>query len=143
MPVCASKFPNKKILTNKNNRHYYLGFALMLQQRYSDAQAVFGKCLYFCQKVGRYSALAQLYDSQNRMLEKMWILLALCTVLAPDNYHVKLEESILDTLQNKYGTEMGKLRKFEEGEAILPSRKDSSSKSSEEEGRERSIFLGV
>jgi len=82
---------------------YHLGFALMMVRRYSDAMRVWNKFLYFVGKIGRFQQLYALYDTpeMKRLQEKMYLMLGVCQILAPDAYYTKIEKPVLESAMDK------------------------------------------
>jgi len=94
--------------------YYYLGFAFIMQKRFSDAIGLFSQILYFHLRVGqRFPPLGHLYDVQTKNMDRMWTLLIIAMSMGGDGYHNIVEDSVLQVIDDKHSEKRTKLRDFD------------------------------
>ncbi|RUP50142.1 RNA polymerase I-associated factor PAF67-domain-containing protein [Jimgerdemannia flammicorona] len=90
---------------------YYVGFAYMMMRRYADAIKAFSHILVFIQRTKQYHTRSYQYDQIAKKGDQMYALLAVCIALCP----TRLDETIHTHLREKYGEQLSKMQKGEEG----------------------------
>ncbi|CAD7963245.1 unnamed protein product [Amoebophrya sp. A25] len=88
------------------NLCYYVSFAFFMSGRYSDAVNIISKNLHFVMKLGRFPPLAEMYQLQGKVQDKMMRLLLLCEVFAPDNFYAVPEEIVAQHCNDKYADDV-------------------------------------
>jgi translation initiation factor 3 subunit L len=102
--------------------YYYVGFAYMMMQRYSDAIKSFAHILTFIARTKQFHTRSYQYDQVQcpdiciapcnsfqiiKRADQMYGLLAICIALCP----TRLDENVHSTLREKYGDQLSKLQK--------------------------------
>lgn len=93
--------------------HYYYGFALIMTKRYKEAIARFQSALNFVERSNRAvqsRAVQYKNEQQNKQIEQLYHLLAVCVTLYP----MKLEDSIEQRMKEKVGED--KLNRMQSGD---------------------------
>jgi len=93
--------------------HYYFGFALVMTKRYKEAIVRFQNALNFIERTNRAGPQRQIQykiDQQNKQVEHLYHLLAICVTLYP----MQLETSIESKMREKVGEE--KLSRMQDGD---------------------------
>ncbi|KAL1931987.1 hypothetical protein VTP01DRAFT_9043 [Rhizomucor pusillus] len=91
--------------------YYYVGFAYMMMRRYADAIKAFSTILSFIQRTKQYHSRSYQFDQIAKKGDQMYALLAMCIALCP----TRLDENIHSQLREKYGEQISKMQKGEEG----------------------------
>lgn len=91
--------------------YYYVGFSYMMMRRYADAIKVFAHILVFISRTRQYHTRSYQYDSIQKKGDQMYALLAICIALCP----TRLDENIHGNLREKWGDQLAKMQKGEEG----------------------------
>ncbi|CAG8514598.1 20056_t:CDS:10, partial [Racocetra persica] len=91
--------------------YYYVGFAYMMMRRYADAIKAFSHILVFIARTKMYHTRSYQFDQINKKGDQMYALLAICIALCP----TRLDENIHAHLREKYGEQLSKMQRGEEG----------------------------
>ncbi|PWN43767.1 hypothetical protein IE81DRAFT_322191 [Ceraceosorus guamensis] len=95
--------------------YYYVGFAYLMQHRYPDAIRAFTHILVFIMRLRQYHTRSYQYDQINKTADRMYALLAIACALCP----TRLDENIQTALRDKYGDQLNKMSRGEEGLAAF------------------------
>ena len=87
--------------------YYYVGFSYMMMRRYPDAIRAFTHILVFITRLRQYHTRSYQYDSINKMVDRMYALLAISCALCP----TRLDEHVQTTMRDKYGDQFSKMTK--------------------------------
>ncbi|CDS09409.1 hypothetical protein LRAMOSA10769 [Lichtheimia ramosa] len=90
--------------------YYYVGFAYMMMRRYADAIKTFSDAIIYIQRFKQYGRSYQ-SEQVGKKMDQMYALLAMCVSLCP----TRLDESVHSQLRERYGEQISKMQKGEEG----------------------------
>jgi translation initiation factor 3 subunit L len=87
---------------------YYIGFALMMQSRYCDANRTFNTILLYIQRTKAYHQRTAIYDQVLKKNEQLYALVAVCLSICPASVKF-LDEGCAQVLREKYNDKMVKM----------------------------------
>ncbi|EIW75748.1 eukaryotic translation initiation factor 3 subunit 6 [Coniophora puteana RWD-64-598 SS2] len=91
--------------------YYHVGFCYIMLRRYPDAIRTFVQILNFVLRMRQYHTRSYQYDQINKTADRMYALFAICHALSPS----RLDDNILNIVREKYGEQVTKMSKGEEG----------------------------
>lgn len=94
--------------------YYYTGFSYLMLQRYLDAARAFNIILNYINRVKAYHQRSAQYDQILKKNEQMYALLAVTTSLCPASQR-NIDESVANTLKEKYNEKMQRIQRGLEG----------------------------
>ncbi|KAH7926618.1 hypothetical protein BV22DRAFT_1194288, partial [Leucogyrophana mollusca] len=95
--------------------YYYVGFCYIMLTRFPDAIRSFVTILNFILRMRQYHTRSYQYDQINKTADRMYALFALCHALSP----TRLDDNILNIVREKYGEQLGKMARGDEGLAAF------------------------
>ncbi|KAI8815456.1 RNA polymerase I-associated factor PAF67-domain-containing protein [Cladochytrium replicatum] len=95
--------------------YYYVGFAYMMMRRYADAISAFAHILLFVSRTKQYHTRSYQHEVISKKSEQMYALLTMCVALSPQ----RVDESVHTLMREKYGEQLSKMQKGEEGIAVF------------------------
>ena len=90
--------------------YYYMGFAMMMMRRYTDAVRTMTGVLMYLYRTQHLTRPYQ-YEQLNKRSEQMYKLIAICINLCPQR---AVEDIVMQHLQDKYGDQLARLAKSDE-----------------------------
>jgi len=90
--------------------YYYMGFALMMMRRYTDAVRNMTGVLIYLHRTQHLTRPYQ-YEQLNKRSEQMYKLIAVCISLCPQR---NVDDIIMQHIQDKYADQLARLSKGEE-----------------------------
>lgn len=96
--------------------YYYVGFAYMMMNRYSDAIRAFSHILLYVARTGGHRQRNVQFDQVSKKGDQMYALLAISVALCP----TRLDDLIHSQMRDKYGEQLARMQRSVSADDAVP-----------------------